>query len=268
MEENKEELLVWKEQLIRAETERNKLKKKVPEGARLHASRYNDSYQYFMRMDGTEKKGVYIRKSNMELAELLAQIEYDDKLITVLKKAIYRKEKYMDLFRMDPFSEAKQMMTIGKQQLIHMPYEPDDVYIQNWKAQEFEHLPFSETIPEYYAGSGLRVRSKTEIIIADMLEEMDIPFFYEKPLRLKAGLVHPDFTLLDIRNRREVYWEHFGMMDDPEYRDHTFSKILSYEASGIFQGDGLIWTFETSKYPINTRNLRKMLTSLKKKLGY
>ncbi len=114
----------------------------------------------------------------------------------------------------------------------------------------------------------MRVRSKSEVIIADILDETGIPFLYEKPLKIKSGVTHPDFTMLDISKRREIYWEHFGMMDDIDYRNNAFLKIKNYEASGLYQHDSMIWTFETSKYPINTKEIRRMIVGLKRTLGY
>ena len=127
---------------------------------------------------------------------------------------------------------------------------------------------FKEGIPEYYTRKGLRVRSKSEVIIADILDELYVPFLYEKPLKLKTGIVHPDFTLLNIKERREVYWEHFGMMDDIEYRNNAMMKIRNYEASGLYQYDSVIWTFETGSYPLNTKDIRRLIIELKKRLGY
>ena len=41
-----------------------------------------------------------------------------------------------------------------------------------------------------------------------------------------------------------------------------------YESSGIYQHDCLILTFETSKYPLNTKEIRRMIIKMKNSLGY
>ena len=76
----------------------------------------------------------------------------------------------------------------GKRKLVKPHFISDEEYIKTWKAQKYEGLPFKENSPEYYTKRGLRVRSKSEILIADMLDEMSIPFFYEKPLQLKRRI--------------------------------------------------------------------------------
>ena len=104
---------------------------------------------------------------------------------------------------------------------------------------------------------GERVRSKSELIIANLLSKEGIPYKYECPLRLKGfGTVHPDFTALRRNARREIYWEHLGMMDDPEYTARAVRKISAYILNGFYPGEDLIITAETNASPINIRELR------------
>ena len=110
---------------------------------------------------------------------------------------------------------------------------------------------------------GELVRSKSEKIIADKLYMMGIPYRYEYPLMLDDGItVYPDFTILKMPERKEVYLEHFGMMDDEEYVNKMLFKISTYERNGIFIGVNLFVTYETSKRPINTKALNNQLKEL------
>lgn len=34
--------------------------------------------------------------------------------------------------------------------------------------------------------------------------------------------IHPDFTVRHPITGKRIYWEHFGMMDDQEYRNDGF----------------------------------------------
>ena len=124
-------------------------------------------------------------------------------------------------------------------------------------------MGFREDAPEYYTKKGLRVRSKSEIIIAETLDKYEIPYLYEKPIKLSGNrIVHPDFTLLNAINRKELYWEHFGMMDDIEYRNNAFNKIRDYESNGYYQGVNFIWTMETAKLPISTKAVDCMVSNM------
>ena len=263
---NEIEFFETKLECVLAELE--SLKKLVPQGASLKAVRHRERYQYFMKTKKGDVNGTYIKKDKMELARTLAQIEYDRKLAEKLQNSIDRLKMCGDCCRDILFDDVAEHMNSGKRMLISPTYMSDEMYIKAWKSREYEALSFKEDYPEFITRHGLRVRSKSEVIIADILDEYGIPFLYEKPLVLRSGTVHPDFTLLDIIRRREVYWEHLGMMEDSDYRNNAFYKIRNYEESGYYQGDGIIYTFETVKYPINTRVIRKMVMTYKDILGY
>ena len=254
--------------LNKVRRELDSLKKKVPEGARLRAIKHGKTFQYYLRTQEYGSNGKYISKSNRNLAELLAQIEYDNKLEKLLKENIDNLKDLQEIKEESPFQSAIDQMVLGKRELIKEHYISDEAYMLNWLSQEYDKLEFRYGYPEYFTRRGMRVRSKSEVIIADILEEKGIPFLYEKPLRLKKRTVHPDFTLLNIKERKEVFWEHFGMMDDMEYRDEALLKIREYEANGFYQYDSVIWTFESAKHPVNTREIRNMVRVLCEALGY
>jgi hypothetical protein len=72
------------------------------------------------------------------------------------------------------------------------------------------------------------VRSKSEVIITNMLAERDIPFRYEVPLFAPDGTFYlPDFT---VTARGEAwYWEHLGRLDQEAYRNHWETKKAWYD---------------------------------------
>ncbi len=262
------DLKIYEEYLEKVRIEINKLRKRFPEGTKLYASKHRNKYQYYIwKNEGRDKK-TYIGRDNIEMARGLAQIEYLEILERMLDQRLMRLKRFNNLCAENLFEMAEKKMSPGKQELIKAIYIPDIRYICEWREQEYEKMGFKTESPEFYTRNGLRVRSKSEVIIADMLDEMNIPFLYEKPLKLRSVTVHPDFTLLDAANRREIYWEHFGMMDDADYRNNAFCKMREYEENGIYQHDRLIWTFETGRQPIDTRALRKMIKRLGVMLGY
>ena len=83
---------------------------------------------------------------------------------------------------------------------------------------------------------------------------MNIPYHYEKPLHINGyRTIYPDYTVLNVRTRREYYWEHFGIMHQPDYCEKAIKKIESMQRNGIFIGDKLILTFESLNHPLNIR---------------
>ena len=88
--------------------------------------------------------------------------------------------------------------------------------------------------------SGDMVRSKSELVIANLLHERNIPFSYEVLLRAPDGTIYlPDFTITWLGET--WFWEHWGMMASEAYREHRERKIAWYKEH--FPGR-LIETFE------------------------
>lgn len=79
------------------------------------------------------------------------------------------------------------------------------------------------------------VRSKSEIVIADILHELEsagrIRYSYEKPLQLGGKERWPDFTI--EAGAETWYWEHCGMLGDPAYARRWQQKLAAYAAEGI-----------------------------------
>lgn len=64
--------------------------------------------------------------------------------------------------------------------------------------------------------SGDMVRSKSELVIANLLHERDVPFSYEVLLRAPDGTMYlPDFTI--SWQGETWFWEHWGMMSSDSY---------------------------------------------------
>lgn len=76
--------------------------------------------------------------------------------------------------------------------------------------------------------SGDMLRSKSEVIIANLLHDRDVPFHYELPLFAGDGtLCLPDFTL-SVRGLT-YYWEHLGMLDTATYAEGWSKKKAWYD---------------------------------------
>ncbi|NPU97346.1 MAG: AAA family ATPase [Candidatus Omnitrophica bacterium] len=81
---------------------------------------------------------------------------------------------------------------------------------------------------------GELVRSKSELVIANMLFARGIDYAYEQPLVLPSGrTLYPDFTIADSARGVTYYWEHLGMLDDPAYRARWERKRQEYADAGI-----------------------------------
>lgn len=84
---------------------------------------------------------------------------------------------------------------------------------------------------------GEMVRSKSELIIADRLHEHGIEYVYEQPLTLGGQTRYPDFTIDDAESGEKYYWEHCGLLGDPEYQRRWERKQAWYRNNGILPFD-------------------------------
>lgn len=95
--------------------------------------------------------------------------------------------------------------------------------------------------PIYSTVKGERVRSKSEVIIANLLYQNNISYEYEKKLEYEKGKwLEPDFTIT-LTDGRELYWEHLGMLGVEDYDNRWLQKQDIYDK--YFPGK-LIVTYE------------------------
>ncbi len=97
------------------------------------------------------------------------------------------------------------------------------------------------------------MRSKSEVLIAMLLEQHGLEFEYEHPWKVQGKYYYPDFLIRHPKTGQWILWEHFGLMDDPEYARRAYEKIQAYIESGIMPGVHLIMTFETKNQPLSVK---------------
>lgn len=257
--ESRLSLINRKEQLIKICNEKRNALQNVPEGS-LRISSSRNRVQYYLRNDPKNFVGSYIAKKDLPMVQQLAQKEYDKKILTSAEQEIHAIDQYLKECPKRYVEEVYESMHIEKQKLVIPILETVEQFVKKWQQNSYEGKTFAEDAPALFTAKGERVRSKSEVIIADLLEREKIPYHYEKPIWLKGWRnVYPDFTVLNVLQRKEIYWEHLGMMDDPEYAEKAIQKIEMYQKNHIFPGDNLILTYETKNFPLNQKNILNVI---------
>lgn len=118
----------------------------------------------------------------------------------------------------------------------------------------------------YRTKRGELVRSKSEVIIANLLFDNKIRYKYEEPLDVGGNKKRPDFTIKDKESGKEWYWEHCGMMSDYKYRKKWEDKKRLYNANGYVEGKNLIVT-EEWEGDSGLEKIYSIIDMLKKELG-
>lgn len=87
-------------------------------------------------------------------------------------------------------------------------------------------------------------RSKSEMLIAQILESLGLEYKYEPIVEINGLTRYPDFAVYCPETGRYFFIEHLGRMDDPKYRFDNLSKIDLYESNGIRNGVDIIYNTE------------------------
>jgi hypothetical protein len=112
---------------------------------------------------------------------------------------------------------------------------------------------------------GVFVRSKSEVIIGNLLHEAEIDFIYERRFETENGWRFPDFSIATSSDEL-ILLEHLGMLHKPSYREEWERKREFYENNGYVVGENLFLTSEDENGAINSEAISKEIISKIKSL--
>lgn len=238
--------------------------KKAPPG-RICVRHRKDYLEFYLRRGPGDKNGEYIRKSNRQKIHSYLQKAYYAEIQHAIGEEINRLEQLI--------GSSGNAADLIKQIYSNYPYEIkqniepidcfDDDYVEKWLNIPYKKKPIDENLTYYRTEKGEYVRSKSELTIANALYRNGIPYKYECPLKLKSGVtVYPDFTVLSVSKRKELFWEHRGMMDDYDYARMAVKRVKEYMKNNIYTGNNLILTEETAKTPLGTNEIRFVIENI------
>ncbi len=223
----------------------------APEGSLyFHNNERGSAWLY--RAPGADKVS-YLSKSEVNLAEKLAlkrlyraRLKDIDQQIAAYTSCLKSLEKAHRAEHLLERSEALRVLTDH-----YLYYLPQD--LAEWVNADYEKNPANPENLKVPTMAGEYVRSKSERAIYNLLRNANLPFRYECKLELEHARRpnYPDFTILNPNNGKTYYYEHFGMMDDPDYQQDFLSKMRTFLNNGIYPGVNLIMSFETKDTPID-----------------
>ena len=231
--------------------------KKMPKED-MRCAKNGKNYKWFCMKEGDAT--TYIPKSNRRYAEKLAQKKYYENRYEELShqvKALKYYERQMrevegkaeNLFKHEEWGKLLESMQSVKREDLKM-----------WMDEKYEGGAGHPENLIHKGSQGKYLRSKSEVIIDMMLYKYGIPFRYEDKLLLDNGIyIYHDFTVRHPITGKRIYWEHFGMMDDREYRNGACKKIRLYCDNGIIPSINLITTFETADHPLDVDRVEKII---------
>lgn len=233
-----------------------------PQG-KLRVSNDRGNPRYFHMTKPKDTHGKYILQEDMKLAYQLAQKDYAQKLSKKVTKELEDINHYLSNHKQEDLEKVFSNLNQYRKKLVTPVVISDAMFIEEWEREEYGTNPYCPEEKVYETKRGDYVRSKSEVMLADMYFELGIPYRYEAQLCLKNGKKkYPDFTLLKVATREVMYHEHMGLLDNDEYRQANLLKLDEYRKSKIYLGKNLILTFEAEGCYINMKEIKEMIKDI------
>ena len=242
---NTETTLKYCEAEIKTEIERMERELKgLPEG-KIRV-RHKDGVCYYSKAMGKQEQRLsrgskeielLLRKRFLQKSLRIRREEY--RVLESAIKTVERiQENYVTPHRVA--EEIKKMQGVSSQKIIFPPIEsvrhPNEVIPKSFK----------EDKKPYKTNGGVSVRSKSEMLIGNWLEDNGIPYQYEAALSIEGEIVRPDFKVVTQQGKLK-FIEHLGLWDDPnnpEYKQKNIQKVVLLSKAGLMIGDDLLLTLE------------------------
>ena len=179
--------------------------KKLPTG-RLTGFRQNGRV-YYKWIDGGKEK--YIGGGNPELVEKLQLRRYLEKMIAAIDhNERYLRELWENYRPVAPEDVLESLPETYRNRKL-LTLEGQGLDLRAWEEADYEQTTWHPEHKVHHTAKGDMVRSKSELIIANMLYERGIPYHYEEVLHMPDGrYLVPDFTVGVKDTGRLVYLEH------------------------------------------------------------
>ncbi|MDE0433777.1 MAG: AAA family ATPase [Bryobacterales bacterium] len=129
-----------------------------------------------------------------------------------------------------------------------------------------DEIPYAEHLI-HRTEKGHLVRSKSELVIANMLHQMEMDYEYERVCEGTAepGRMRPDFSFV-TPDGDLIIWEHLGLLDRPDYKRGWDWKRNWYLSNGFAEGETLFTSTEGAGQGLDSTALRSTALSIKKQM--
>lgn len=207
----------------------------------------------------------YIGAESSEEVIKIKKARYFSQALVTIEKDIKLLEKLLKGYRLSGFAEINAVIprTYRLQSLDYYEDLPDagKEWMRKKEAEKAEYGPWHPEGLIHTVSNGIKVRTKSEMAIAEILLRNGIPFVYELPHVLKNGkIVHTDFTILStIDYKTEFLLEHEGSMADSGYRDKHAWRVENYYLSGYVPNVNIFFTYDGMNGSVDGESIQRIV---------
>lgn len=175
-------------------------------------------------------------------------------------------QKLPDVYQTLPaeyFFPSAQNRALIDDKLINATAEDAEIAakVKAWIEEPYEQGTFMPEKKVHITSRGEKMRSKNEVLHAEIMYRNHIPFRYEPVIHIGTTALILDFEAMRIRDAKIFYAEHCGMPHNKEYMARHKRKMELYESVGIVPWDNLIVTYGDINGNIDVRAIENELIS-------
>lgn len=235
----------------------------LPEGKKRSGRIYYDVVR-----NGSKKK-EYLGGERNEQVLNVKRYRYAQKALSVLEHDIRLLEMLVRKYIRPDYNTINSMLPAAYQTNLRTPDEtalniPEEAleWKQRLEKEKAKYPPYKPEQLKHPAMDETMMRSKSEVIIANILIQAGIPFVYEVPIFIDGEMVLPDFKILSLIDlKTEIIIEHQGMVYVDEYAEKFIKSLKLYLKSAWIPNKNLFFTFDSAK---GTLDIKQVMTILRK----
>ena len=240
----------------------------TPEGCLKWQNKKGKTYYYHQYMKDNKWVRRYIKKNELSLAKKLAQKHYYLSIRPILEKMLDETKRFTKKCSSNELEEIYDNLSDERKSLVTPIQISVKEKVKQWQAEAYEkNLMYPENL-RYETEQGDMVRSKSEVIIANILyrNRKDILYKYEKSLEVmengRQKTIYPDFTILNKHTGKVTYWEHAGRMDDSHYANEFVKKMNTYIDNDLLLGRDVVVSFESLSNPLDIKVVKRLVKQI------
>ena len=230
-------------------------------------SRKRSGLTYYDVIRKGSNRKTYLGGESHEQVLNIKRLRYATKALTVFDHDIDLLESLIKDYIDPDYSTINSLLPTTYQTDIRLQAHSDAGMPQEaieWKKrledEKAKYPPYNPEQLKHPALDGTMMRSKSEVIIANILLLAGIPFVYEAPLFINGKTVLPDFTILSLIDLDTVIIiEHQGMVFVDEYADKFIRSLKVYLQSDWVPNKNLFFTFDNARETLDPEQVLSIL---------
>lgn len=237
--------------------------------------------------DSYQRRGI---AKNEDIKKELCRKEFTEKKLKMVRENIRLLEKVEGrLNDLSPETILEKVAKVYKDFPESYFLDGSDNLNDDWETAPYKQSDYMPDKKTHITSRGLKVRSKSELMIAEKFYEYNIPFRYEQVIKYGQWKLAPDFVInkglimrragllagpapgsvpglteeltpgltpeltpeLAADKNDSIYWEHCGLTSNSQYMSHHKWKLDIYEEMGIVPWKNLIVTYDDENGNLN-----------------